>query len=354
MGLRHAAILSAVLAQLVYPGGVSAWAEEQSAFPLTGIFAGKVKADGKQKQAADLSGIACDKASGFPRRCVVVDDDSQHYQFADLTDKGLAAGEIVQVTTAKDGDKALDFDGEAVAFADGKFYVLGSHGRPRDVEQKLSPAVIEKRRQVASVIYRIDPNRAAPQFDVSDKLTAVLKEIGKISEYWDRTLDQNGLTLEGMAVKAQTLYIGLRAPVLGEAHRAAVVSVGLDVIFGGKSGSGTLTELDLGGRGIRDLTAYGDGFLILAGPSADPDSTLQINDGDYLVYYWKIGQLPQALGSVAGFKFEDDGKTKWAKPEAIAAFDSSAADSLRLLTLFDGPKANGAGRLVAVKSPPSQ
>jgi hypothetical protein len=89
--------------------------------------------------AKDISGIACAEPDGFPRHCLVVDDESQAAQFVVLTDGAIRAGTRVPLIDDASAGHALSLDGEGVAYADGSFYVIGSHGHPRDRKHKLDP-----------------------------------------------------------------------------------------------------------------------------------------------------------------------------------------------------------------------
>src|SRR3954447_10110205 len=71
------------------------------------------------KKSKDVSGIACTKADGFPRSCLVIDDNIQDAQFIELTDGKLVAGSWVNLIKNTFNDKALELDGEGVAFSNG-------------------------------------------------------------------------------------------------------------------------------------------------------------------------------------------------------------------------------------------
>jgi hypothetical protein len=77
--------------------------------------------------------------------------------------------------------------------------------------------------------------------------------------------DQLGINIEGLAVRGERLYFGLRGPVIDGA--AMVLSVEMQALFDSGQAKPAVTRLALGGnRGIRDLVAVQDGFLLLAGP----------------------------------------------------------------------------------------
>ena len=81
------------------------------------------KLQGKNgEKAENVSGIACATTEGFPRTCLVVDDNLQAAQFVTVTDGKIVAGEMVSLIDNTFEGKRLELDGEGVAYADGFFY----------------------------------------------------------------------------------------------------------------------------------------------------------------------------------------------------------------------------------------
>ncbi|WP_028921220.1 DUF3616 domain-containing protein [Pseudonocardia acaciae] len=103
----------------------------------------------------------------------------------------------------------------------------------------------------------------------------------------------NGLDVEGLAVHGESLYIGLRGPVL----RGFAVVLELDPVedgpgrlrLGRVDGANRYRKhfLDLGGLGVRDLCPHGSDLLVLAGPSMDLD-------GPVRVYRWHDAAVADA------------------------------------------------------------
>jgi len=85
---------------------------------------------------------------------------------------------------------------------------------------------------------------------------------------------ENGVDIEGLAVRDGWLYAGFRGPVL----RGNWVPV-LRFNFDHPAQDAQLLFVTLGGRGIRGITEVSDGFLLLAGPVGD-------GDGSYRIYHW--------------------------------------------------------------------
>ncbi|MDP2309548.1 MAG: DUF3616 domain-containing protein [Pseudomonadota bacterium] len=81
--------------------------------------------------------------------------------------------------------------------------------------------------------------------------------------------DQSGLNIEGAASWGDRLWLGLRAP-LSASGKALLL--GLDA--GGAVAE--TVEIDLGGLGVREMIPYGDGLLLIAGPTADASAPHQL------------------------------------------------------------------------------
>src|SRR4051812_34961136 len=108
----------------------------------------------KGRESTNISGIAC-TGEGFPRACMVIDDEMNSAQFVSVREGELKAGEIVLLSRKRfDGD-SLELDDEGVAYADGSFYVIGSHGHPRDKDHKLDADEIAARIAASSQVVRV-------------------------------------------------------------------------------------------------------------------------------------------------------------------------------------------------------
>lgn len=337
-------------------------ADDAEVWPVKGKLQGK-----GDKKAKDVSGIACMTDTGFPRKCLVIDDELQGAQIVMLDDGKLRAGDFIPLIddVASNGDP-LEFDGEGVAYADGYFYVIGSHGHPRDKKRKLRPdrdaELIRDSIKAVSRVIRIQlkPSQideaghlsVTPDIRKSSQIRTLLKDQRLLQPFIDRRLDENGLTVEGIAIRDKRVFVGLRGPVLTEkdvnpaivsADRdkqvAGVFSVALASLFDDGAADPELVWLRLGkGRGIRDIVPDAGGFLILAGPSDD-------TDGDYAIYRWDDGKRgrPSDLPEFT----DDDGEQ--IKPEALLPLDRRRRTQ-RILVLSDGGK-EGAPRTHEMKLP---
>jgi len=309
------------------------------------------------KKSVDVSGIACTADTGFPRSCLVIDDDVQSAQLVTLKDGEIVAGTSIRLTDDRFEGQWLELDGEGVAYADGFFYVIGSHGHPRDKDRTLDPvrdaAKIRAQIIAASQVIRlrVDPATGRPLTaigTVSDvpglarttKLRALILADPTLAPFADKRLEANGVTIEGIALRGNRLFAGFRGPVPND-ERAAILSVSLRALFEEQAPDATLHLLALGrGRGVRDLAAFAGGLLVLAGPMADT------GDGRYSVYWWDgMGDTPKLLKDLA--RYREKGIDL--KPEAILPLDRTPA-SLRVLVLFDGAK-EGGPRAIEVANP---
>ena len=85
---------------------------------------------------------------------------------------------------------------------------------------------------------------------------------------------ENGVDIEGIAVKEEWLYLGFRGPVF----RGNYVPV-MKLKFEEPQDTYELLYVQLGGRGCRDIVSVSDGFLIVAGPIGDGSAS-------YELYHW--------------------------------------------------------------------
>jgi hypothetical protein len=170
--------------------------------------------------------------------------------------------------------------------------------------------------------------KANGSLTVVDDLTSLTKAIKKqpvLASHVDQRLDNNGLTIEGIAVVDDTLLAGFRGPTLSGGC-AVVLSVSIASLRYNKPEAKAIM-LHLGdGMGIRDLARDGDRVLVLAGPSADVA-------GPYSIYSWD-GQTEDDLSLIAPLsKVDGAGDTR--KAEALLPIHTKNGGR-QILVLFDG------------------
>jgi len=336
-------VVLGLLAAGLVPAG-DALAQSDPSWRVMNRLEGKVK-NGAAGKAEDVSGIACAPGPAYPRLCLVVDDESQGAQIVILTNGMLIAGESIRLIHDAYKGKPLELDAEGVAYADGFFYVIGSHGRARHEDDVAKQAKNDAKAAATRQIFRIALSADAVDFDsgllksdpvitASPGLAALLEADPVLAPFFDRALEDNGLTIEGVAVRGDKVYAALRGPIV-DPGSAVIVSAPLAKVFEGQPGEMELHRLILGvdtlgrARGIRDLTVDGDGFLLIAGPENDPPKDHDIAPGDYAVYAWDGGDARKVL--------DLNPYGKKAKPEALLPLDQKGG-TLRALLMFDGPK----------------
>jgi len=304
----------------------------------------------KGKVAEDLSGIACTTDSGFPRTCLLIDDEQQAAQVVTLTDGEIKAGRLIPLIDDWFDGKPVELDGEGVAFADNFFYVIGSHGRPRHdkdaTDQVKENARVATGLAASSKLIRLkfDPatGEIAPEPAVppSNALAKLIAAEALFAPSAGKTLEDGGVTVEGVAVGGQRLFAGFRGPVIDN-KSSVILSAALGHFFDGKAADATLHLLPLGpGRGVRDLAAFDKGLLILAGPMQDIGGT-------YSVYWWDgASTSAKLLMDLPDFVSE---KGKQWKPEALMPLDRDVS-GVRVLVLLDSAK-EGKPREVRIPYP---
>ncbi|AOF93675.1 DUF3616 domain-containing protein [Sinorhizobium sp. RAC02] len=322
MHLLAGCLLAAVSAGPAFTADVKA-----EHWPAEGKIIGK-----KDKKAEDVSGFSCSTTAGFPRTCLIIDDNIQAAQIITLEDGKLLAGAMVPLISNTFDGKALELDGEGVAFADGAFYVIGSHGHPRDKDHELDPTNDAERIAAhiaaASQIAKVTINTGGKAtVETTLSLAKAVQGQPDLGDLAGKRLDENGVTIEGIAIKDGQLFAGFRGPLLPGGH-AAVLAVSLEGLATGGDLKSKVFKLPLGeGIGIRDLARDGDRILVLAGPG--PDTA-----GAYTIFSWDgAGETVASLVSLTDIP--DAGDTR--KAEVILPL----ADK-KFLILFDGEKEGSA------------
>jgi Protein of unknown function (DUF3616) len=154
---------------------------------------------------------------------------------------------------------------------------------------------------------------------------------------------ENGLDVEGIAVRDDRVFLGLRGPVLGGWATIIEVQVraeGPEVLalnpIGPRNEAYRSHFLDLDGLGIRDLSLDGDDLVILAGPTMDLD-------GPSRIYHWS-GALQAGtceivahdqLGHLLDVPYGDGVD----RAEGLALIEPDGA-TRRVLVVYDSPAAS--------------
>jgi Protein of unknown function (DUF3616) len=244
-------------------------------------------------------------------------------------------GYAVKRSISLSNDKEIDIEG--ITCEDSIVYVIGSHSSKR--EKIESDRSYEQNRKAIETVSSESQRDRLLRFNLNadseieqTSLRSII-ESNKVLQLFSRIPSkENGIDIEGIAVYQGLLHVGFRGPVL----RDNWVLV-LKCQFAKPVTQADLVFVNLGGRGIRDLTRVSNGFLILAGPVGD-------GPGSYQVYFWdgedcilgsrtsgRIGQI-ELLGEIPVYEN--------AKAEGIALLKESPFD-YEVIVVFDGVE-NGA------------
>lgn len=146
----------------------------------------------------------------------------------------------------------------------------------------------------------------------------------------------NGLDIEGLAVRGRRAFVGLRGPVLRE--YCCILELLLDEV------GGTLQLappapgipyrkhfLKLNGLGVRDLLVLGDDLLVLAGPT-------MAHDGPNEIWRWKNGAREGASAAATDVKplLVLPQKAGNDRAEGLTVFEQSGGHT-SVLVVFDTP-----------------
>lgn len=317
IGVPFALLASADAAKATMTSDPDSWVVDGKLF---GKPAKDGRPDGKQG-SSDVSGLACGPAKADGRVCLLVDDESQGAQIVILTEGHLLAGDFVRLSTAASEEER----NAARAVAAREIFAI--------------------RLPAGGVDMKTGRMTGTPVVNGSSRLSDAIRAQPALAPFFDQALEDGGVTIEGLAVKDGTAFVGFRSPVPSGA--AAVLAVPLDDLFKGSAlGAVTLHSLTLGddsfgnSRGVRDLATIDGGFVGIAGPVNDPaDKDYAIRPGDYALFRWD-GVGPPVLRDLGAFPART-------KPEALLPL-SVDGDQMRALLLFDGPDA-GAPRIVNSK-----
>lgn len=298
--------------------------------------------DLKKKKATktrqSLSGIACAPNAAQQQVCLAAFDEGAEARFATVGASQLVPDN--QDWGTLPGIRG-ELDAEA-ATTDGRyFYATGSHSAKRS-DCRSNPGsrhVLRFRRDPATGRALRDANGALVDYAETGRLWSVLQAQPTLRAYVGGCLDvrvgQQGVNIEGLAVRDGRLYFGLRGPVLDGV--AQVLSVDADALFSGGDVRAAVIPLPLGPhRGIRDMVAVHSGFLLLAGPDDDPSS----QHIGWTVVWWDGKGSPgtPTLRTLASLDLNGvrlRACDKEIKPEALAVLGETP-QSYSLLVLSDG------------------
>lgn len=263
---------------------------------------------------------------------VVGVDEGRHLQLLTDCDPGpCRIGETLPLRR-DDGD---EIDVEAMAHDGQSLFVVGSHAcnrrsvkenRDRDDNRKRLRTVTCQESRDGLFRLALDPASGLPSGDVKRQdLRRRLHHDPYLAGFATVPSKENGIDIEGLAVRDGNLFIGFRAPVLRGNWVPVMVTHFEDL------SQHTLRWLQLGGRGIRSLATVEGGFLVLGGAVGDTEISFEL-------YFWDGRDcLPddgattcrlQGLGALPA----EDG----AKPEGMTLLqDDGFASGWDILVVYD-------------------
>lgn len=286
-----------------------------------------------RKTRRSVSGMACNLNAANERVCLMAFDEGTQARYATVRPKQLVPDPQPVVLASGAGE----LDTEAAA-TDGRYlYVTGSHSAKRSDcrSNPNSRHVVRFQRDpvTGGALRRADG--ALVGYAETGRLWSILQAQPTLQAHVGGCLDAQGVNIEGLAVRDGRLYFGLRGPVLDGG--AQVLLVDADALFNGGDVRATVTPLPLGPhRGIRDMVAVRDGFLLLTGPDDDP---AQQNTG-WTVVWWDGKHTPDTKNLRTLAALDLSGVTlrpcdKEIKPEALAVLGETP-QTYTLLVLSDG------------------
>jgi uncharacterized protein DUF3616 len=176
-------------------------------------------------------------------------------------------------------------------------------------------------------------------------LTKVLHRDRHLAPSVGMPCKENGFDIEGLAVKDERAFLGLRGPVLS--GWAVVIELRIKASKPGRLKLGKCANgrrylkhfLPLKGLGIRDLRFDGDDLLVLAGPTMD-------HDGIGALFRWRrpIGAADDVVHAPADVLHLMDLPYARGADQAEGAAFVEVGGARRLLLVHDSPSAGRLGK----------
>ena len=191
--------------------------------------------------------------------------------------------------------KECDFEG-AAKMGDLIFWI-GSHGRDKDANEK-------KERQILLATKLTGVGKHAKLQITGSVYTKLIQDFLKNPALASFHLakaatlapnDEGGLNIESLAADHDKLWIGFRNPKSGgrDALLVPLLNPKKMISRGTRAKLGDPLLLNLNGLGVRDMVAWNDGFLIIAGDFVD---RFEADAKPSRAFWWKPGTKPKDVG----------------------------------------------------------
>lgn len=194
-----------------------------------------------------------------------------------------------------------EMDIEGIAVEGNSVYVIGSHSlvrkrvrcepigpcnlncrKPRSYAENRAiltgPGAksVDREKSGRDRLVRFDLDRDGVSSNMAEiSLAPIIDSLDVFKPFKDVPGKENGVDIEGIAVRDGVVYLGFRGPVL-RGNYVPVMKIRFDdPVVAEKD----ILYVKLDGRGIRDLVRVSDGFLILAGPVGGGSDS-------FLLYHW--------------------------------------------------------------------
>lgn len=342
-----AVVLSSAMAQTT-PHVAPRIAPSSTVWSSEPVFAFDLPKKKAVKTRQSLSGIACSLNAAQERLCLMAFDEGEQARFAKLGNNSLQP--LPEPIVLRSGDGELDAEGAAT---DGQyFFVTGSHSAKRS-SCKSNPDsrhVLRFQRDPTTGLALRTADGSLAGYADSGRLWEILQAQPALAAHVGERKclgaepppdapalqGQRGINIEGLAVRSGRLYFGFRGPA--QDGQAGVLAVDAQALFQGGDSHPALTQLVLGnGRGIRDMLAVSDGFLVLAGPDDDPSHQSSV---DWTLSWWdgrpsSSPATPRVLATLDLNAVKLGSCDKELKPEAISLL-AETPQAYQLLVLSDG------------------
>jgi hypothetical protein len=228
---------------------------------------------------------SCDASGAIPldaRRFAVADDEDNVLRIYDA-ERGGPALEAFDLSDALSLASGAEADLEAATRSGEHAYFLSSHGRTR-------AGALDPNRLLFFSTSVPDSGWAASVVGTPYRdLATALAGTSSLARYdVQGAMERGELELEGLTAEPDGgLLVGFRRPV--PEGRALIVRLEnpAALMNGAPPQLGEPETLDLAGLGVRGLSSWHDGVLIIAGPAG--------NGGPFALYRWKRGKPPERI-----------------------------------------------------------
>lgn len=289
----------------------------------------------------DLSGVV--KVGNY----LLLGNDEGHRllvcQPGDRSDTWTVAHSL-ELSAARD-----ETDIEALTYADGFVYVIGSHSLRRRSLRREALTVKQNRKRFSRVdlqkarnhLYRIPFDKRTGRLGRPESIS-LWKRLRKdvfLGPFTRIASKENGVDIEGIAMHQGRLFVGFRGPVL---RHGLVPVMMLDYAHPKRY---ELRFVDLNGQGIRDMVSLGDALLLLSGPVGSAP-------GPYRLWLWDgRDQMPGSDACVrAAEHLGDVAVPPGGRAEGLALLEAQG-DQVELMLVIDGVGSQRAQRINVVVPP---